>query len=75
MSTSLEDEEVVVVRDNTSVLLMFLLIMAVTMILLSVALVRLGNITRKLDTIAFNTTTASPLRGGGFAHDTYFYVQ
>ena len=65
-----EDESaVVVVRDNTVVLLLFLLTLAVTMILLSVALVRLGNITRKLDTLA---TPPPPRLSGGY--DTYFYV-
>jgi len=68
-----QDNDIYVVRDNTVVLLLFLLVMAVTMVLLSVALVRLGNISRKLD---INLAYPPQLYGGGGAGraDQYFRV-
>jgi hypothetical protein len=57
-------EELVVVRDNTAVLLAILLAVFVTMVLLSVSLVRLGNMSRKIDRLI------PPLAGGV----RYFYA-
>lgn len=66
-----EEDEILVVRDNTAVLLLFLVLMAVTMILLSVALVRLGNISRKLD---LPQPQQILYGGGGGGGDQYFRV-
>ena len=55
----------VVVRDNTNVMLMLLLAVFVTMVLLSVSLVRLGNLSRKMDRLLPN------ISGGGVR---YFYM-
>ena len=38
-----------VVRDNTGMLLLLLLVVFVTMVLLSITLIRLGDLNRKLD--------------------------
>lgn len=58
----------VVVRDNTGILLLVVLFVFVTMILLSVSLVRLGNISRKVDEL-------SPRFSGGAGPGVkYFYV-
>ena len=58
-------EELVVVRDNTAVMLAILLAVFVTMVLLSVSLVRLGNMSRKIDRLF------PPITGGGVR---YFYA-
>lgn len=70
-----EEDEILVVRDNTAVLLLFLVLMAVTMILLSVALVRLGNISRKLDIYPLPQQQVFYGGGGGAGGgDQYFRV-
>ena len=60
----------VVVRDNTGILLFILLFVFVSMILLSLTLVRLGNISKKVD--GFNPP---PIKlAGGNRDVTYFYM-
>jgi hypothetical protein len=56
----------VVVRDNTGILLCLLLFVFISMILLSVTLVRLGNLGKKLDRV--------PTITGGNRNVTYFYA-
>jgi hypothetical protein len=55
----------VVVRDNTNVMLVILFAVFVTMVLLSVSLVRLGNLSRKMDRLV-------PHLAGGDVR--YFYM-
>lgn len=69
-----EDAEMVVVRDNTWVMVVMLLIMFVTMTLLTVCLVRLGNISRKLDGVSPPQPPPVFQGGGGRRYDQYFYV-
>jgi hypothetical protein len=61
----MSDAELTTVRDNTPVLLGILLAVFITMVLLSVSLVRLGNLSRKIDNLA-------PSLGGGGVR--YFYM-
>lgn len=52
----------VVVRDNTGILLLLLLFVFVTMVLLTVTLIRLGTLDRKVGQLL---PAISLLRGGG----------
>lgn len=58
----------VVVRDNTGILLCLLLFVFISMILLSITLVRMGNLGKKLDRLH----TPTPALTGG--NVTYFYA-
>lgn len=58
----------VVVRDNTGILLLLVSFVFVTMVLLSVSLVRLGNINRKMEQLT------PRFSGGGAPGVKYFYV-
>lgn len=61
----------VVVRDNTGIMLFLILIVFVSMILLSITLVRLGNISRKIDQLR---PPPPPNLVGGNRDVTYFYM-
>lgn len=68
----------VVVRDNTGILLVLLLFVFVTMVLLSVTLVRLGTLDRKVVALLPPRLVypppilAPPIQGGGVE---FFYVR
>jgi len=65
---------IIVVRDNTGILLLLLLFVFVTMVLLTVTLVRLGSLDRKVGQL--RATLPRQLRGGGCDSGVdFFYVR
>jgi len=65
---------IIVVRDNTGILLLLLLFVFVTMVLLTVTLVRLGSLDRKVGQL--RPPPPRPLRAGaGDSGVDFFYVR
>ncbi len=60
-------------RDNTGLLLLLLLFVFVTMVLLTVTLVRLGSLDRKVGALAWPVSARRPFQGGGNGVE-FFYV-
>jgi hypothetical protein len=74
MSDSEPEHTPVVVRDNTGILLCLLLFVFISMILLSLTLVRIGNLGKRLDRLQPYTTPPPRFTGGGHRDVTYFYA-
>lgn len=81
MSDNEHEPTPVVVRDNTGILLCVLLFVFVSMILLSLTLVRIGNLGKKLDRMPYRPPPPPPRftgggggRGGRYPDVTYFYA-